>query len=51
VCLIAADAIGQFGTGSAFTIARESLKIVGRVAMWRPLQVLLYDWWPLVRRS
>jgi hypothetical protein len=22
--------------------------ITGWVAMWRPLDVLLYDWWPLV---
>ena len=50
VCLIAADAIGQLGTGTAFTIARESLTIVGWVAMWRPLQTFLYDWWPLARR-
>jgi len=50
VCLIVADAIGQLGTGTAFTIARESLTIVGWVAMWRPLQTFLYDWWPLARR-
>jgi hypothetical protein len=49
VCLIAADAIGKLGTSTAFTIARESLTIVGWVAMWRPLQIFLYDWWPLVR--
>ena len=49
-CLIAADAIGQLGTGTAVTIARESLTIVGWVAMWRPLQTFLYDWWPLARR-
>ena len=50
VCLIAADAIAHLGTGTAFTIARESLTIVGWVAMWRPLQTFLYDWWPLARR-
>ena len=22
--------------------------ITGWVAMWRPLEVLLYDWWPMV---
>lgn len=27
-------------------IARESLTIGGWVAMWRPLEVFLYDWWP-----
>ena len=49
-CLIAADIIGQFGARTIFTIARESLTIIGWVAMWRPLQIFLYDWWPLVHR-
>jgi len=50
ICLVAADLISKAGTGTAFTIARESLTIVGWVAMWKPLQTFLYDWWPLVRR-
>jgi hypothetical protein len=25
--------------------------IAGWVAMWRPLQIFLYDWWPLRRRN
>jgi len=50
LCLLAADAIGQLGAGTAHTIARESLTIVGWVAMWRPMQLFLYDWWPLARR-
>ncbi|MDO9020218.1 MAG: hypothetical protein Q8S73_37680 [Deltaproteobacteria bacterium] len=29
-------------------ILREGLVITGWVAMWRPLDVLLYDWWPLL---
>lgn len=28
-------------------IVAEGLLIAGWVAMWRPLQILLYDWWPL----
>ena len=28
-------------------IVRESLLIGGWVAMWRPLEVFLYDWWPI----
>ena len=28
-------------------IARESLLIGGWVAMWRPLEIFLYDWWPV----
>lgn len=29
-------------------ILREGLVITGWVAMWRPLEILLYDWWPLI---
>lgn len=50
VCLIAADAIAQTDGSSVSTIARESLTIIGWVAMWRPVEIFLYDWWPLVRR-
>ena len=35
--------------GAAGEILREGLVITGWVAMWRPLEVLLYDWWPLVQ--
>lgn len=49
ICLLAADAIGNLGNNTGLTIARESLTIVGWVAMWRPLQTFLYDWWPLQR--
>jgi hypothetical protein len=28
----------------------ESLIIVGWVANWRPIEIFLYDWYPLVRR-
>lgn len=31
-------------------ILREGLVIIGWVAMWRPLEVLLYDWWPLAQQ-
>jgi hypothetical protein len=26
----------------------QGLLIVGWVAMWRPLEIFLYDWWPIV---
>ena len=32
-------------------VAREGLTIAGWVAMWRPMQIYLYDWWPLRRRE
>lgn len=50
LCLVAADAIGNLGTHTGTSIARESLTIVGWVAMWRPLQIFLYDWWPFQRQ-
>ena len=28
---------------------RESLVIVGWVAMWRPVDLLLYEWYPISR--
>src|SRR6516162_4854042 len=28
-------------------ILRESLTIGGWVSMWRPLEIFLYDWWPI----
>lgn len=32
-------------------IVDEGLLILGWVAMWRPIEILLYDWWPLARRQ
>jgi len=31
-------------------VFRESLLVAGWVAMWRPLQIYLYEWWPIRRR-
>jgi hypothetical protein len=50
VCLLAADVVGELTTGTFSTILRESLTIVGWVAMWHPMQIFLYDWWPLARQ-
>lgn len=30
---------------------RESLTIAGWVAMWRPMEMYLYEWWPVLRRA
>jgi hypothetical protein len=47
--------LGQFisgaGTSTWHQLTREGLTIGGWVAMWRPLQIYLYDWWPLRRRG
>jgi len=50
LCLFAGRAIEErFGTGGGIT--REGLTILGWVAMWRPLDIFLYRWWPLHRRG
>jgi hypothetical protein len=41
---IVARLIGERGVGA---ILREGLVIGGWVAMWRPMEVFLYDWWPI----
>jgi hypothetical protein len=39
------------GPGELWEVVRESLSIGGWVAMWRPMEIYLYDWWPLKRRG
>ena len=41
---VIAKMLGEWRFGG---IIRESLLIGGWVAMWRPLEVFLYDWWPI----
>lgn len=46
--IVAGDLIAALLSASRFGgIARESLLIGGWVAMWRPLEIFLYDWWPI----
>jgi hypothetical protein len=49
-CLLGATAVDQYATGGLQKFGRESLTIAGWVAMWRPIQIFLYDWWPINRR-
>ncbi len=46
-CLLASGFAPRFVHESAAGIVREGFLIVGWVAMWRPLEIYLYDWWPL----
>jgi hypothetical protein len=41
------DLVGNGGDGGFAPILREGFLIGGWVAMWRPLEVFLYDWWPI----
>ncbi|HKQ10093.1 MAG TPA: hypothetical protein VJS85_02795 [Rhizomicrobium sp.] len=35
---------GEFGR-----LLNEGLVILGWVANWRPIEIFLYDWWPIIR--
>jgi len=50
LCTLGANAAAALGSGPFSGIVRESLVIAGWVAMWRPIQVFLYEWWPILRR-
>jgi hypothetical protein len=50
-CISARQLILAVGRGLAAEIADEGLYIVGWVAMWRPLEIFLYDWRPLWHRA
>ncbi|MCC6907173.1 MAG: hypothetical protein IT430_04455 [Phycisphaerales bacterium] len=39
----------MLGDGPLPTLLREGSLIVGWVAMWRPIEIFLDDWWPIVR--
>jgi hypothetical protein len=50
--LAVASATGEFlhrllEPGGYVQVMSEGLLIGGWVAMWRPIEILLYDWWPL----
>ncbi len=46
-CLLISKLIVHQEPGTLLSLVRESLTIGGWVAMWRPMQIFLYDWWPL----
>jgi hypothetical protein len=47
-CLVASEQLVRSLPRSAFAaLLRESFLIGGWVAMWRPLEIFLYDWWPI----
>jgi hypothetical protein len=50
-CLLTAEFLEVLGDATFATVIRESLIIGGWVAMWRPMEMFLYDRWPLLRRQ
>lgn len=50
-CIAAASMLRNwFGDTPTTQLFSEGLLILGWVANWRPIEIFLYDWWPLARR-
>jgi len=50
ICLLIGNSVAKaLADSRASEIIRESLLIGGWVAMWRPLEIFLYGWWPILR--
>jgi hypothetical protein len=50
-CLAVSELVLGEQSGTLAGLIRESLTIGGWVAMWRPMEIYLYDWWPLRHRA
>jgi hypothetical protein len=50
-CILIRKVAQSLGSGTASEIMSEGMLIAGWVAMWRPLDTFLYDWWPIRRRG
>ncbi|MBL8727781.1 MAG: hypothetical protein JNM25_05080 [Planctomycetes bacterium] len=50
-CMAARGVLHSLGGREWLRVVEEGLLIIGWVAMWRPVELLLYDWWPLLRRK
>lgn len=50
-CLILSrTALQFFGDGEVGRYLNEGLIILGWVANWKPIEIFLYEWWPLAQR-
>jgi hypothetical protein len=49
-CMLMSQLLRQHA-GTLPIVLREGLIIAGWVAMWRPMEIFLYEWWPLLRRG
>lgn len=50
-CLVAIEFLTPSHPATLTKFISEGLTIAGWVAMWKPMQIYLYDWWPLRQRG
>jgi hypothetical protein len=51
LCLSLRELVGLLDLDASEQILMEGLLIVGWVALWRPLEIFLYEWWPIRQRQ
>lgn len=51
LCLLTIKLLVLNRPGTILNFFSQSLTIAGWVAMWRPMEIYLYEWWPLRRRG
>jgi hypothetical protein len=51
LCLLIIELLLSNRPGAMPSFLTQSLTIAGWVAMWRPMEIYLYSWWPLRRRG
>jgi hypothetical protein len=51
LCLFITEILLPKQTGILPDFIQQGLTIAGWVAMWRPMEIYLYDWWPLRLRG
>jgi hypothetical protein len=51
LCTLAGNALPRGGDSPFVPLLREGLLIGGWVAMWRPIEIFLYDWWGVRRQQ
>lgn len=51
VCVIASQMVSaSLGPRPIGRVIEESFLLFGWVANWRPIEIFLYDWWPIIRQ-
>lgn len=51
LCFLVIELLVSRSISTLPSFFEEGLTIAGWVAMWRPLEIYLYEWWPLRRRG
>lgn len=50
LCLLVTRLLATFEESLVKTLFSEGLLIIGWVAMWEPVHIFLYGWWPIVHK-